>query len=48
MIIAELESLETTKTQDIVECPESINMIGFKWVFNIKRNTAGEINNYKV
>ena len=46
-INAELKSLEDTRTWDVVECPNSVNVVGNKWVFKIKRNAAGEIEKYK-
>ena len=46
-INAELKSLEDTRTWDVVECPNGVNVVGNKWVFKIKRNAAGEIEKYK-
>ena len=46
-INAELKSLEDTRTWDVVECPNGVNVVGNKWVFKIKRNATGEIKKYK-
>jgi hypothetical protein len=47
-ISAELKSLDEAYTWDIVQWPKNRNIVSSKWVFKIKRNTAGEINKYKV
>ena len=46
-ISKELASLEAARTWDVIECPPGVNIIGYKWVFKIKRNAAGEIDKYK-
>lgn len=44
----ELESLHENETWTVVEVPESqVNVIENKWVFKIKRNKDGEIDQYK-
>ena len=46
-IKSELKSLEDAQTWRVVERPSGVNVVGCKWVFKIKRNTAGEIDKYK-
>ena len=46
-INAELKSLEGARTWNLVKCPNSVNVIGCKWVFKIKRNANGKIEKYK-
>lgn len=48
VIRKELCSLEAARTWDVMECSKNVNVIGCKWVFKIKRNTAGDIDRYKV
>ena len=43
----ELVALEKARTWTIVECPPNVNVVGCKWVFQIKRNANGEIDKYK-
>ena len=47
-INAELKSLDEAHTWNVVECPKNTNIVSCKWVFKIKKNSAGEINKYKV
>jgi len=46
-IESELSSLADARTWRVVERPNGVNVVGCKWVFKIKRNTAGEIDKYK-
>ena len=46
-IESELKSLADAPTWEVVEHPRSVNVVGCKWVFKIKQNTAGEIDKYK-
>jgi len=46
-INAELMSLDEAHTWDVVLWPKNTNIVSSKWVFNIKRNAAGEIDKYK-
>ena len=43
-----MKSLADAHTWDVVEWPLNTNIISYKWVFKIKKNTAGEIDKYKV
>ena len=47
VINAKLKSLEDAHTWNAVKCPRNTNVISCKWVFKIKKNTAGKINKYK-
>ena len=44
---AELKSLNEAHTWNVVERPAKTNVVSCKWVFKIKKNTAGEIDKYK-
>ena len=46
-INAKLKSLDNADTWNMVKRPKDINVVGCKWVFKIKKNTAGKINKYK-
>ena len=46
-INTKLKSLEDAHTWNVVEHPRNTNVVSCKWVFKIKKNTAGEINKYK-
>ena len=46
-INAKLKSLEDAHTWNVVERPKNTNVVSCKWVFKIKKNTAGEIDKYK-
>jgi len=46
-INAELKSLDNADTWNMVKRPKDTNVVGCKWVFKIKKNTAGKINKYK-
>ena len=43
----ELDALEKAHTWTVVECPPNVNVVGCKWVFQIKRNANGKIDKYK-
>jgi len=43
----ELKSLKDAKTWTLIERPPGKNIVGCKWVFRIKKNSAGEIEKYK-
>jgi hypothetical protein len=43
----ELTALKDAGTWSIVEKPEGVNVVGCKWVLQIKRNADGEIDKYK-
>ena len=43
----ELDALETACTWTVVECPLNINVVGCKWVFQIKRDANSKIDKYK-
>ena len=45
-IVAKL-SLDNVQMWRVVERPIGMNVVGCKWVFKIKWNTAGEIDKYK-
>jgi len=46
-IKSELSSLADARTWKVVERSDSVNVVGCKWVFKIKRNAVGEIDKYK-
>ena len=47
-IKAELKSLDEAHTWDVVpRPPKGTNVVDCKWVFKIKKNSAGEIDKYK-
>jgi len=46
-IETELLALEENQTWDIVPCPSSVNPLGSKFVFSIKRRSDGSIDRYK-
>ena len=46
-IKAELASLKVNKTRTVVECPKDVNVVGCKWVLQMKKNAAGEVEKYK-
>ncbi|KAF7371239.1 Transcription factor [Mycena sanguinolenta] len=43
----ELATLEANNTWELVNTPESANIVGNKWVFRIKRDAAGRVQRYK-
>jgi hypothetical protein len=47
-IKVELATLKAVGTWTVVERPENTNMVDSKWVFQIKKNSAREIDKYKV
>jgi Reverse transcriptase (RNA-dependent DNA polymerase) len=44
----ELTALVVNATWDIVSLPPNANVIGFKWLFKIKKKTDDTIKRYKV
>jgi hypothetical protein len=46
-IKVELATLKAAGTWTIVKHPENTNIVDSKWVFRIKKNSAGEIDKYK-
>jgi hypothetical protein len=46
-IKAELTSLEKNGTWRIDECPADTSVVDCKWVLQIKKNAAGEVDKYK-
>jgi hypothetical protein len=46
-IKVELATLKAAGTWTIIKCPENTNVVDSKWVFHIKKNSAGEIDKYK-
>ena len=47
VIHEELASLKKLQTWTLVDKPTNANVIGSKWVFRAKKNTAGDIEHYK-
>lgn len=43
----EFQALSTNRTWDLVPLPPNTNLVGCKWVFQIKWNTNGSVNRYK-
>lgn len=43
----EIHSITKNQTWDLIELPLGAKPIGLKWVFKLKRNSDGSINNYK-
>src|ERR1700675_1041395 len=46
-IKVELATLKAASTWTVVKRPENTNVVDSKWVFRIKKNSAGEIEKYK-
>jgi Reverse transcriptase (RNA-dependent DNA polymerase) len=46
-MIDELGQLKHAKTWEPIEKPKGVNVIGSKWVYRAKKNSAGEINKYR-
>ena len=46
-ISEELDNLEQNGTWELVKCPKDTNVVNSKWVLQIKKNAAGEIEKYK-
>ena len=44
---SEVASLRKNKTWELVPLPQGRKAIGFRWVFRIKENQAGEIERFK-
>ena len=44
---SEMESLQKTKTWDLVPLPKSCKEIGNRWVFRVKENQAREVEQFK-
>ena len=43
----EIASIEKNKTWTMIDLPKGAKAIGLKWIFKIKRNSDGSINEYK-
>lgn len=43
VMLEKLAALEKNETWDLVEPPSNQTMIGYKWIFRIKRNLGGSI-----
>jgi hypothetical protein len=46
-MVEELESFHKNETWDLVELPSVRNLVGRKWVFKKKMNTAGQVKKFK-
>jgi hypothetical protein len=46
-MVEELESFHKNETWDLVELPSVRNLVGRKWVFKKKMNTAGQVEKFK-
>lgn len=46
-IQVELASLRKNNTWEVVPRPANTNVVNCKWVLQIKKNTAGEVDKYK-
>lgn len=44
---SEIRSIEKNNTWMLTDLPKGAKTIGVKWVFKIKRNELGEVDNYK-
>ena len=42
-----LKSMEENKVWDIVDFPKGAKRVGCKWVFNTKRGSKGNVEQYK-
>ena len=45
---SEMESMKVNNVWTLVDPPEGIKSIGYKWVFKRKRGTDGKLETYKV
>ena len=43
----EMQAIEKNQTWELMNLPEGKELIGFKWVFQIKRHPDGSIQRYK-
>jgi hypothetical protein len=46
-MVKELESFHKNESWDLVKLPSVINLVGRKWVFKNKMNTAGQVKKFK-
>ena len=44
----EMDSLEKNKTWDLVELPDSRKVVGYKWVYKLKKGADDNVPKYKV
>jgi Reverse transcriptase (RNA-dependent DNA polymerase) len=47
VMIDELGQLKHAETWEPIEKPKEVNVIGSKWVYRVKKNSAGEIDKYR-
>ena len=43
----EMKSMKDNDVWDLVELPEGVKPIGYKWIFKTKRDSKGNIERYK-
>ena len=48
VMVDEMQRLKANETWDLVEKPKGANIVGSKWVYHIKKNSAGQIEKYHV
>jgi hypothetical protein len=46
-MLVEMAAIEANATWKLEEAPAGIRLIGLKWVFKTKRDTAGNVTKYK-
>jgi len=47
-MVEEYKAVQDNNTWKLVDCPQSVKPIRYKWVYTIKYNQNGEIDKYKV